>query len=135
MIYQAERRVQSLTLFGAGIAILLACMGLFGLASFAMAERTKEIGVRKSLGASVASVLVLVSREFLVMVVIAAAIATPVAWSLMEGWLSRFAYRTELGIGVFLLGTLLTMVIAQVTVTYHALRAARTDPVKSLRYE
>lgn len=134
-MYFAERRVQSLTLLGSGTAIALACMGLFGLASFAMAERRKEIGVRKSLGASVSSVLLLVSKEFMLMVAIAAVIAAPVAWSVMDGWLNRFAYRTELGIGVFVLGALLTMVIAQATVTYHALRAARTDPVKALRYE
>jgi putative ABC transport system permease protein len=134
-MYFAERRVQSLTLLGSGTAILLACMGLFGLASFAMAERRKEIGVRKSVGASVPGILVLVSKEFMVMVGIASLIAAPLAWWMMDGWLNRFAYRMELGIGVFVMGALLTMAVAQVTVLYHALGAARTDPVKALRYE
>ena len=110
-------------------------MGLFGLASFAMEERRKEIGVRKSLGATVSSVVVLVSREFLVMVAIAAVVASPVAWRVMSGWLNNFPYRTEMGIGVFAVSALLALVIAQATVMYHAVRAARTDPVKALRYE
>jgi len=110
-------------------------MGLFGLASFAMAERRKEIGVRKTLGASVSGILVLVSREFVVMVGIAALLATPIAWSMMAGWLSNFAYRTDLGPGVFIVATVVTLVIAQMTVTLHAIRAARMDPVKALRYE
>jgi putative ABC transport system permease protein len=134
-IYFQERRVQKLTLYSSFIAILLACMGLFGLASFAMEERRKEIGVRKSLGASVPSVIVLVSREFLVMVVIAAVIATPVGWHVMNGWLANFAYRMEIGAGVFAIGTLVALAIAQLTVTFHAQRAARMDPVKALRYE
>ena len=134
-MYERERRVQTLTLISSGIAILLACMGLFGLASFATEERRKEIGVRKTLGATVSSVLVLVSREFALMVGIAALLAAPAAWIVMRGWLDNFAYRIELGPGVFLLGTLLTLAIAQATVAYHALRAARTDPVVALRYE
>lgn len=134
-MYWKERRAQSLTFVASGVAILLACLGLFGLASFAVAERKKEIGVRKSLGATVGNILVLVSREFLLMVVIAAAIAAPVAWSAMSGWLQNFVYRTEIGAGVFLVGTLTALVIAQATVAYHAVRAARLDPVKALRYE
>ena len=134
-MYGAERRVQTLTMLSSGIAILLACMGLFGLASFAMEERRKEIGVRKSLGATVSSVVVLVSREFLMMVAISALIAAPVAWRVMSGWLNNFAYRMELGAGVFVVGALIALVIAQATVTYHAVRASRMDPVKALRYE
>jgi putative ABC transport system permease protein len=134
-MYQQERRVQTLTTLSSGIAILLACMGLFGLASFAMEERRKEIGVRKSLGATVSSVVVLVSREFLMMVAVSALIAAPIAWRVMNGWLSNFAYRVELGWGVFVVGALIALVIAQATVTYHAVRAARMDPVKALRYE
>ena len=127
--------MQTITMLSSGIAILLACMGLFGLASFATEERRKEIGVRKSLGATVSSVVVLVSREFLVMVAIAAVVASPVAWRVMTGWLNNFPYRTEMGIGVFVVSALLALVIAQATVMYHAVRAARTDPVKALRYE
>ena len=134
-IYFQERRVQKLTVISSAIAILLACMGLFGLASFAMEERRKEIGVRKSLGATVPSVILLVSREFLVMVGIAAVVAAPIGWQVMNGWLENFAYRMEIGGGVFVVGTLVALVIAQLTVTFHAQRAARMDPVKALRYE
>ncbi len=134
-IYRQELRVQTLTLTASGIAIFLACMGLFGLASHAAEERRKEIGVRKSLGATVTSVIALVSREFAVMVVLAAVIAIPVAYILMQGWLDNFAYRTDLGPGAFILGVALTLVVAQLTVTYHAWRAARTDPVLALRDE
>ena len=134
-MYRDERRVQTLTLISAGVAILLACMGLFGLASYATEERRKEIGVRKTLGATTQSVIALVSREFVVMVVIAAAVATPVAWTVSRGWLDNFAYRTDLGPVAFILGAAIALIIAQLTVTFHAHRAARLDPVLALRDE
>ena len=134
-MYREESRVQSLTLWSSGIAISLACLGLFGLASYATEERRKEIGVRKTLGATTRSVVALVSREFIVMVLIAAAIATPVAWTVSRGWLDNFAYRTDLGPTVFILGAAVALIIAQLTVTFHAYRAARTDPVLALRDE
>ena len=134
-MYREEHRVQSLTLISAGVAILLACMGLFGLASYATEERRKEIGVRKTLGATVSSVVALVSREFILIVLIAAAIATPVAWTVSRDWLDNFAYRTDLGPTVFILGAAIALIIAQLTVTFHAYRAAQTDPVLSLRDE
>ena len=134
-IYRDERRIQTLMLLSTGVAILLACMGLFGLASYATEERRKEIGVRKTLGATTTNVIALVSREFVVMVGVAAVIASPVAWSLMRGWLDNFAYRADLGPGVFLLGAALALIIAQLTVTFHACRAARMDPILALRDE
>ena len=134
-MYREERRVQTLTLISSGVAILLACMGLFGLASYATEDRRKEIGVRKTLGATITSVVTLVSREFVLMVLISAVVATPIAWAVMRGWLDNFAYRTDLGPMVFLFGSLTTLIIAQLTVTYHAYRAARTDPVLALRDE
>ena len=134
-VYEEEHRVQSLTLFASGNAIALACMGLFGLASYAMQERRKEIGVRKILGANVTGLIALVSREFVVLVFIAAIIATPVAWHIMRGWLDNFAYRTDIGSAAFILGAALALIIAQLTITYHAYRAAQADPVLALRDE
>ena len=133
-MYQEEQRVQTLTLISSGVAILLACMGLFALASYATEERRKEIGVRKTLGATVASVVTLVSREFLTMVLIASILASP-AWIVMRGWLDNFAYRTDLGPLVFMLSAAVALIIAQATVTFHAYRAAQTDPVLALRDE
>ena len=134
-IYEEEHRVQSLTLFASGVAIILACMGLFGLASYAMQERRKEIGVRKTLGGTVPGLIALVSREFVVLVLIAAVIAAPVARQIMRGWLDNFAYRADLGPLVFIFGSALALIIAQLTITFHAYRAAQADPVLALRDE
>ena len=133
--YRQERRTQGLSHVVACIAIFLACIGLFGLASHAAEVRRKEISVRKVLGASVSSIIVLVSREFLFLVLLSAAIAVPLAYPFAREWLDGFAYRTDLGPQAFLFGIALTLVISQVTVTYHALRAARTDPAVVLRKE
>jgi putative ABC transport system permease protein len=134
-MYEEVHRVQSLTLFASGNAIALACMGLFGLASYAMQERRKEIGVRKTLGASVSGLITLVSREFIVLVLVAAVIAAPIAWNIMRGWLDNFAYRTDLGPLVFIFGSAIALIIAQLTITFHAYRAAQADPVLALRDE
>jgi putative ABC transport system permease protein len=133
--YRQERRTQGLAHVVAGIAIFLACIGLFGLASHAAEVRRKEISVRKVLGASVSSIIVLVSREFVLLVLLSAAIAVPLAYPFAREWLDGFAYRTDLGPQAFLVGIVLTLVISQATVTYHALRAARTDPAVVLRKE
>lgn len=134
-MYRDESRVQSLTLLSSCVAILLACMGLFGLASYATEERRKEIGVRKTLGASTSGVVALVSREFIIMVLFAAVLAIPAAWYITRGWLDNFAYRTDLGPLVFILGAGAALTVAQLTVTFHAYRAARMDPVLALRDE
>jgi putative ABC transport system permease protein len=133
--YRQERRTQALALVASCIAIFLACVGLYGLASHATGERRKEIGVRKTLGATVTSIIILVSREFTVMVLLAAAVAVPVAYTIMRGWLDNFAYRTDLGPEAFVLGATLTLVVAQLTVSYHVWRAATADPVVALRDE
>jgi putative ABC transport system permease protein len=132
-MHARERRVQTLSELSSGMAILLACMGLFALAALAAEERRKEIGIRKTLGASVPSVVMMMSKEFVLLVGVSALIATPVVFALMRGWLDNFAYRTELGPGVFVFGALVALVIAQTTVTFHSLRAAHTDPVQALR--
>ena len=133
--YQAEQRLGYLTAGFALLAVLIASLGLFGLASFTAEQRTKEIGIRKVLGASVASVVALLSKEFLWLIALAFVVAAPVAYLAMQRWLEGFAYRVELGPGVFLLAGALALLVALVTVSYQAVKAALADPVESLRYE
>ena len=130
-----ERRVaQVFTVFSA-LAMFIGCLGLFGLASYTTERRTKEIGVRKVMGASTGSIVALLSSDFLKLVLIAAAIASPTAYFAMNRWLEDFAYRIEISPGIFLLAGALGLVIALATVSYQAVKAALADPVKSLRYE
>jgi putative ABC transport system permease protein len=117
------------------IAVFISCLGLLGLASFTAEQRTKEIGVRKTLGASTAVVVALLTKQFLKWVVLSNIIAWPVAYLAMRGWLSHFAYRTRIGVHIFVLSAALALAIALLTVSYQAIKAARTNPVDSLRYE
>lgn len=133
--YRAEERFASLFRYFAGLAILIACLGLFGLASFMAQQRTKEIGVRKVLGATVGQILVLLSKDFARLVVVAFVVATPVAYFAMDQWLTSFAYRIDMGMWVFLVAGVLAFLIAGLTVSYQALKAAVANPVQSLRYE
>ena len=134
---QYENDQRFATLFGvfAGLTILIACLGLFGLAAFTAEQRTKEIGVRKVLGASAPGIVALLSRDFAVLVGIAFVVAVPASYYFMTQWLEGFAYRITPGPGVFLLAGGIALVIALGTVSYQAVRAALTDPVVSLRYE
>jgi putative ABC transport system permease protein len=133
--YLAEQRLGRMFLVFSALTILIACMGLLGLAAFAAEQRTKEIGVRKVLGASVASVVALLSRDFLRLVGLGFLVAVPVAWLAMARWLEGYAYRVDLGPLVFALAGLVALVVALLTVSTQALRAASADPVKALRYE
>ena len=117
------------------LAIFIACLGLFGLASFTATKRVKEIGVRKVLGSSVQSIVVLLSKDLLKPVIIATCISIPVAYYAMNQWLQNFAYKTTLQWWVFALAALITFCIALITVSYQAIKAARANPVKSLRSE
>ena len=117
------------------LALLIAAFGLFGLAAFTATQRTKEIGVRKVLGAGVFGLVALLSKDFVRLVVIAFVVAGPVAYLAMQRWLADFAYRIDLSVGVFLLAGGLALAVALAAVSYHAVKVARTDPVKSLRYE
>ena len=117
------------------LAILIACLGLFGLASFTAEQRTKEIGIRKALGASVSEIIFLLSKEFTRWVLVANIIAWPLAYFAMNRWLQNFANRINIGIGTFILAALLALVIALLTVGYQAIKAARANPVEALRYE
>ncbi|MBT3603031.1 MAG: hypothetical protein HN521_08185 [Candidatus Latescibacteria bacterium] len=117
------------------IAIFVASLGLFGLAAFTAQQRTKEIGVRKVLGASVSGIILLLSKDFVKLVAIATLIACPIAHMAMNHWLQTFAFRTTLSWHVFAISGLLTLSIALTTVGYHALKAARANPIDALRYE
>ena len=134
-LYTAEQRLAKLFGLFAGLGIFIACLGLFGLAAYAAETRTKEVGVRKVLGASVPSLIVLLVRDFIGLVLVALLLAAPPAYLLMQQWLEDFAYRITLGPTVFLVAGGLALLIALATVSTQALRAASADPIKSLRYE
>jgi len=133
--YKADEKRGQLFLMFSLVIVLIAVMGLFALVSYSMESRAKEIGVRKVLGASVQSILSLVSREFLTIVVAASLVALPVSWWLMRAWLSDFAYRVPLNIQTFLLAALVSLVIAFLTISIRTWRTAQANPVKSLRSE
>lgn len=134
-LYEAEQRQGRLFTIFSGIAIFIACLGLFGLAAFATSQRVKEIGVRKVLGASVGNIVTLISKDFLWLVLIAAVIAVPVAWYAMSTWLEDFAYRINLPWWMFALAGFIALLVALGTVSFQAVRAAVVNPVKSLRSE
>jgi putative ABC transport system permease protein len=133
--YQKETRLSTIVLYFCLLAIFIGCLGLFGMASFAAEQRTKEIGIRKVLGASTGGVVTLMARQFLGLVVLANLVAWPVAYYVMGRWLDNFAYHAKLGLGVFLASSLLSLLAAILTVSYQALRAASTNPVDSLKHE
>jgi putative ABC transport system permease protein len=134
-IYRKDIRQQNILSIFSGLAIIIACLGLFGLASFTAAKRTKEIGVRKVLGSSVQNIVFLLSKELLKPVLLATAIALPIAYLVMHNWLLNFAYRTGLQWWVFLLSASVTVAIALLTVSFRAVRAALANPTKSLKIE
>jgi len=125
------------TLFGvlAGLALVIACLGLFGLATYTVQRRSKEIGIRKALGATATQVVLMLSRQFLVLVAVAGAIGLPVAYYAMQQWLQSFAYRITPGVGLLAVGLVGTIVIAFIAISYQALRAARLNPATTLRDE
>ncbi|WP_254560739.1 ABC transporter permease [Dyadobacter diqingensis] len=130
-----EERIGKLTTFFSILAVLISCLGIFGLASFTAEQRTKEIGVRKVLGASVANLWQMLSRDFVILVIISCVIAAPVAFYFLNGWLQKYEYRTEVSWWIFVLASLGALIITLMTVSYQAIRAALLDPVKSLRSE
>lgn len=133
--YESERTLSKIINLATAVAILISCLGLFGLATLTAYQRTKEIGVRKVLGASVYGIVGLLSTDFLLLVVIALVIASPIAWYFMEQWLNNFVYRISIGWWNFILAGGLALLIALVTVSYQAIKAALMNPVKSLRSE
>jgi predicted permease len=133
--YKTDTQLSQLYQVFAGIAIFISCLGLFGLVSFMAVQRTKEVGIRKTLGASTSHIVYLFSKEFTLLVLVAFAISAPVGWYLMNKWLEAYTFRIKLGPGIFLLAILLSIAIAWLTVGYKALKAALVNPVKSLKSE
>jgi putative ABC transport system permease protein len=133
--YKAERKWSSIIGWAGGISVFLACLGLFGLAALAAVNRTKEIGIRKVLGASLTSIVTLLSKDFLKLVIVALIIAAPLAWYFMNKWLQDFAYRISIDWWVFIAAGALAIIIAFITIGSQAVRAGRANPVKSLRTE
>ena len=134
-LYQAEIQTSRLVSTFAGLAVLLACLGLFGLASHAIMRRTKEIGIRKVLGAGTAGIVGLLSKDFLKLVMVAFVIGAPLAWYAMENWLSDFTYRVDMQWWVFALAGVAALIVAFLTVSVQSVRAAMADPVRALRAE
>lgn len=134
-LFKEEQRLGQLFTVLTSVAIFVACLGLMGLASFTAEQRTKEIGIRKVMGASVSSVSTLLSKEFMWLVAIAFVVASALAYYLMDQWLASFAYRIELSATLFVLGGVLAAGVAALTVSFHFIKAARSNPVNSLRYE
>jgi len=133
--FKSEQQQGILGLLFSGLTIFISCLGLFGLASYMAESRTREIGIRKVLGASVVSVTLLMARDFIRLVLIAVIIASPMAWYAMHTWLEGFNYRIQIGVWVFVVAAALSVVIAVLTVGYQAVTAALTNPAKSLKRE
>lgn len=134
-LYENEKKMQNLFIIFSCFSIFVACLGLFGLSVFIAAERTKEIGIRKVLGASMSKILILMSKEFLTWIMVANIIAWPVAWFVMNQWLKNFAYRVHIGVGIFIISAVVAFMIALITVGFQSIKAAIANPVDSLRYE
>ncbi len=134
-MYLSEQRVSTIAIVFAILAVFIACLGLFGLVTYMAEQRTKEIGVRKVLGASVGDLVTLLSKDFLRLVIISTIIAFPVAWWGMHHWLQDFAYRTELSWWIFLAAAVIALMVALITISFQAIKAANANPVKSLRTE
>ena len=133
--YRAEERLSEIFTYFSILAIFIACLGLFGLASFTAEQKTKEIGIRKVLGAPVSGLALLLSKEFTKWIIAANIFAWPIAYFVMNKWLQNFAFRVSIGIGTFLLAASLALLIALTTVSYQSLKAALANPIESLRYE
>jgi hypothetical protein len=133
--FDAEVLVGKLAALVAGLAVFISCLGLFGLAAYMAEQRTREIGIRKVLGASVSGLWFQLSKEFIILVLISCVIASPVALYFLRGWLQKYPYRIEIGAGVFLAAGVIAMVITLITISFQSIGAAVMNPIKSLRSE
>ena len=134
-MYQTELRVGKIFNLFSGLGIFIACLGLFGLAAFATERRTREIGIRKVLGASTFGIVSLLSKDFLRLVILALICAMPVSWYLLNQWLTNFAYKVEMNIWMFVVASLMAILIAVITVSFHSVKSALSNPVESIRME
>jgi putative ABC transport system permease protein len=134
-LYQGEKRFQKVFTCLVVLGIVIACLGLLGLATFAAQQRVKEIGIRKVLGASVGNIVQLLSKDFIKLVMVAIAVAVPIAWYASHQWLQDFAYRIDIKWWIFPLAGLIAVLIALFTISFQAVKAAIANPVKNLRTE
>jgi len=134
-LYAAEEKTGQIFTVFAVVAVVIASLGLFGLVAFTTEQRTREIGIRKVLGASINQVLILLSKEFLLLVSIAFIISIPITWWAMNNWLNNFAYRMDISWWIFAAGGLVAILIALITMSFQSIRAAAANPIKSLRTE
>ena len=134
-LYRSEQRTAGVFTTFSVLAILLACLGLFAVSAYAVLQRTKEIGIRKVLGANISEIIMLISKDFLYLVIIASAIASPIAWYLSHKWLEDFAYRISIQWWVFIAAGGASLIVAGVTVSIQSLKSALVNPVKSLKSE
>jgi putative ABC transport system permease protein len=135
VLYRSDQQMSSVVTIMATLAILISCMGLFGLAAITTERKTKEIGIRKALGATETQITVLLSKNFTILILISFVLASPLTYWLLSKWLESFAYRIEINPLLFVLGGGVALIIALVTISYHTLRSASANPVKALRYE
>jgi putative ABC transport system permease protein len=134
-LYRREMKLMQIFGLFSLLAIFVACLGLFGLVAFMAERRTKEIGIRKTLGASIPDLTLLLSKEFIKLVIVANFVAWPIAYYAMNLWLQQYAYRIQPGLGIFIISGTLALIIALSTISYQAIKAARANPIDSLRYE
>ncbi|MCK8523161.1 ABC transporter permease [Aquimarina sp. D1M17] len=134
-LYNEEQRLLSLSRLFSGLAIFISCLGLYGLISFFVAQRTKEVGIRKVLGSNVSGILILFMKDFFKLILIAGAIATPLAWYFMSRWLENYKYRTEMSWWIFVVSISGLLLITMITISYQAIKAATANPINSLRSE
>jgi putative ABC transport system permease protein len=134
-IHRSERELGRLFIYFTFLAIFIACLGLFGLSSYVIQRRIKEIGIRKVLGSSLGSIVLLLSMDFNKWVLLANVVAWPLAYLLMENWLQNFAYRTRISLGIFILSGLIALIISSGTVMFQTIKAANKNPVDTLKYE
>jgi len=134
-LYEAEQKQSQLFTAFAGLAIFIASLGLFGLATFNTMQRIKEIGIRKVLGASIPNILTLLSKEIVILIIVANIVAWPLAWYFMNKWLDTFAYHIDMDVLVYILAAVAAILIALITVSAQTIKAAMSNPAKTLRYE
>ncbi|MCP4727314.1 MAG: FtsX-like permease family protein, partial [bacterium] len=134
-MYRSENQLGNLFVIFGSLAIFISCLGLIGLASYSAEQKTKEIGVRRVLGASVKQLVFMLSKDFTKWVFLANIIAWPISWFYMNRWLQEFAYKIEISLSLFIFTGLITMGIAIIVVSYQAIKSASADPVESLKYE
>jgi ABC-type antimicrobial peptide transport system permease subunit len=134
-LYESETRLAEIFKYFAFLAIFISCLGLLGLASFMAEQRTKEIGIRKTFGAPVSSIVMLLSKEFAKLVIIANVIAIPLAWYFLKEWLTNYSYTIRLSADIFIYAFVLSSVIAWVTISFQAIKAALMNPVDAIKYE